>query len=129
MPPTQTTAPSMCSAKARAAMSGLPRSGDDKTILFGIPRMNPELAWMVAIFWIGRKPRCEVSMASASQTVRTALDLSGPGASDLATASHHSRRQLLANAAIIIARIEAVRTRRDPKTGSRYGVLNLLHNF
>src|SRR6516165_3026527 len=28
--------------------------------------MNPELAWMVAIFWIGRKPRCEVSMASAS---------------------------------------------------------------
>jgi len=21
----------------------------------GIPRMNPELAWMVAIFWIGRK--------------------------------------------------------------------------
>jgi hypothetical protein len=20
--------------------------------------MNPELAWMVAIFWIGRKPRC-----------------------------------------------------------------------
>src|SRR5262249_10471466 len=25
----------------------------------GIPRMNPELAWMVAIFWIGRKPRCE----------------------------------------------------------------------
>jgi len=84
---------------------------------------------MVAIFWIGRKPRCEVSMASASQTVRTALDLSGPGASDLATASHHSRRQLLANAAIIIARIEAVRTRRDPKTGSRYGVLNLLHNF
>src|SRR5262245_48469895 len=74
MPPTQTTAPSMCSAKARAAMSGLPRSGDDRTILFGIPRMNPELAWMVAIFWIGRKPRCEVSMASASQTVRTALE-------------------------------------------------------
>jgi hypothetical protein len=36
--------------------------------------MNPELAWMVAIFWIGRKPRCEVSMASASQTVRTALE-------------------------------------------------------
>src|SRR5262249_47688492 len=32
------------------------------------------LAWMVAIFWIGRKPRCEVSMASASQTVRTALE-------------------------------------------------------
>ena len=22
----------------------------------GIPRMNPELAWTVAIFWIGRKP-------------------------------------------------------------------------
>jgi len=40
--------------------------------LVGIPRMSPELAWMVAIFWIGRKPRCEVSMASASQTVRTA---------------------------------------------------------
>jgi len=36
--------------------------------------MNPELAWMVAIFWIGRKPRCKVSMASASQTVRTALE-------------------------------------------------------
>jgi hypothetical protein len=33
--------------------------------LVGIPRMNPELAWMVAIFWIGRKPMCEVSMASA----------------------------------------------------------------
>src|SRR5262249_51791727 len=40
----------------------------------GIPRMNPELAWLVAIFCIGRKPRCEVSMASASQTVRTALE-------------------------------------------------------
>src|SRR5262245_766919 len=36
--------------------------------------MNAELAWMVAIFWIGRKPGCEVSMASASQTVRTALE-------------------------------------------------------
>jgi hypothetical protein len=24
----------------------------------GIPRMSPELAWMVAIFWIGRKFRC-----------------------------------------------------------------------
>ena len=36
--------------------------------------MNPELAWMVAIFCIGRKPSCEVSMASASQTVRTALE-------------------------------------------------------
>ena len=35
--------------------------------------MNTELVWMVAIFWIGRKPMCEVSMASASQTVRTAL--------------------------------------------------------
>jgi hypothetical protein len=34
--------------------------------------MNPELAWMVAIVWIGRKPRCEVSMAPAFQTVRTA---------------------------------------------------------
>jgi len=32
--------------------------------------MNPELAWMVAI----RKPRCEVSMAPAFQTVRTALE-------------------------------------------------------
>ena len=39
--------------------------------------MNPELAWMVAIFWIGRKPRCELSMASASQTVRTAVAPSG----------------------------------------------------
>jgi hypothetical protein len=29
---------------------------------------------MVAIFWIGRKPRCEVSMAPAFQTVRTALE-------------------------------------------------------
>ena len=37
--------------------------------------MTPELlAWMIAIFWIGRKPRCEVSMASAFQTVRTALE-------------------------------------------------------
>jgi len=26
-----------------------------ETISIGIPRMNPELAWMVAIFWIGRK--------------------------------------------------------------------------
>ena len=42
-------------------------------LLFGIPRMNPELAWMVAIFWIGREPRCEVSMAPAFQTVRTAF--------------------------------------------------------
>jgi hypothetical protein len=25
--------------------------------------MNPELAWMVAIFWIGRQPIDEVSMA------------------------------------------------------------------
>ena len=24
----------------------------------GIPWMSPELAWMVAIFWIGRKFRC-----------------------------------------------------------------------
>ena len=32
---------------------------------FRIPRMNSELAWMVAIFWMGRKLRCEVSMASA----------------------------------------------------------------
>src|SRR5262245_35503807 len=30
-------------------------------LLIGIPRMNAELAWMVAIFRIGRKPRCEVS--------------------------------------------------------------------
>ena len=29
--------------------------------LIGIPRMNTELAWMVAIFWIDRNPRCEVS--------------------------------------------------------------------
>ena len=36
--------------------------------------MNPELAWMVAIFWIGRKLRCEVSMAPTFQTVRTALE-------------------------------------------------------
>jgi len=42
--------------------------------LIGISRMNPELAWMVAIFWIGRKPRCEVSMAPAFQTIRTALE-------------------------------------------------------
>ena len=42
-------------------------------VYIGIPRMNLELAWMVAIFWIGRKPRCEVSMAPAFQTVRTAL--------------------------------------------------------
>ena len=33
----------------------------------GIPRMNPELAWMVAIFWIGGKPGGEVSMAPASR--------------------------------------------------------------
>jgi hypothetical protein len=36
--------------------------------------MNPELAWMVAVFWIGRKPRCEVSRAPSFQTVRTALE-------------------------------------------------------
>src|SRR5262249_60335655 len=24
-------------------------------LLIGVPRMNPKLAWMVAIFWIGRK--------------------------------------------------------------------------
>ena len=42
--------------------------------LIEIPQMNPELACTVAIFWIGRNPRCEVSMASASQTVRTALE-------------------------------------------------------
>src|SRR5215813_10991481 len=60
----------MCSAKARAAMSGLPRSGDDKTILFGIPRMNPELAWMVAIFWIGRKPRCSPALNHLAKIVR-----------------------------------------------------------
>jgi hypothetical protein len=29
--------------------------------------MNPELAWMAAIFWIGRKPRCEVSLNAAAQ--------------------------------------------------------------
>src|SRR5262249_5412720 len=40
----------------------------------GVPRMNPELAWMVAIFLDWRKLRCEGSMASASQTVRTALE-------------------------------------------------------
>src|SRR5262249_48922454 len=63
--------------------------------------MNPELAWMVAIFWIGRKPRCEVSMASASQTVRTALEgLANPQGCRLCSARHACRatgRRLVAS--------------------------------
>jgi hypothetical protein len=66
-------------AITRKTASGvLPAAEDDcdrlASVLFGIPRMNPELAWMVAIFWIDRKPRCGVSMVSASRTVRTALE-------------------------------------------------------
>ena len=33
---------------------------------------NSELAWMVAIFWIGRKLRCEVSMAPAPEPTTAA---------------------------------------------------------
>ena len=40
----------------------------------GIHRMNPELAWMVAIFWIGRKPGEQGVNGSGIQTVRTALE-------------------------------------------------------
>ena len=39
----------------------------------GIPRMNPELAWMVAIFWIGRKPMCEVYRAPGTRRLKIAL--------------------------------------------------------
>src|SRR5262245_44607871 len=43
-------------------------------VLFGIPPNEPRTGVDGSNFLDGRKPRCEVSMASASQTVRTALE-------------------------------------------------------
>jgi hypothetical protein len=37
---------------------------DFHLVFAGIPRMNPELTWMVAIFWIARKSEWEVWMAT-----------------------------------------------------------------
>jgi hypothetical protein len=43
---------------------------------------------MVAIFWIGRKPSCEVSMASASQKPEMMVELIGRGFVPVATVFH-----------------------------------------
>src|SRR5215831_5570349 len=41
--------------------------------------MNAEMAWMVAIFWMGRKPRCEVWPLPLPRS-RRALRAPGAGA-------------------------------------------------
>jgi hypothetical protein len=46
--------------------------------------MSPELAGMVAIFWIGRKPGCEVSMVSTAANPAPGLAVGYGGAVTIA---------------------------------------------